>query len=155
MSWPAACLLPTACWPPVAHGLPQRMQPCAPLCVSAGAEELRLHEETRKQNDMLEQIHDGLGELMQGARVSPLLMCCRCPCRSHGCRQCCAGKAYQGVVRARTPHMHACMHVRAHVRSTCLHLMCACVRSVCESVHAQLCVCACSERAGVSLCLKM
>ncbi|KAF5830458.1 hypothetical protein DUNSADRAFT_14555, partial [Dunaliella salina] len=32
------------------------------------AEELRLHDETRKQNEMLEQIHDGLGELMHGAR---------------------------------------------------------------------------------------
>jgi len=38
-------------------------------CVWAGGEEMRLHEETRKQNDMLEQIHDGLGTLMQGARV--------------------------------------------------------------------------------------
>ena len=43
-----------------------------------GTEELRLHDETRKQNEMLEQIHDGLGTLMQGARVRMcmILSCC-------------------------------------------------------------------------------
>lgn len=53
---------------------PTPVVPCVDGC--AGAEEIRLHEETRKQNEMLGQIEDGLGTLMQGARVRLVRCCC-------------------------------------------------------------------------------
>jgi hypothetical protein len=39
------------------------------LLCSAEKKELALHEETRKQNEILDQIHNGLGDLLDGAKV--------------------------------------------------------------------------------------
>ncbi len=51
-----------------------------PLLCRTGAEEMTLHEETRKQNEAIDKIYDGLNELLDGAKVGT-----GCPCMGSTC----------------------------------------------------------------------